>query len=215
MARVPETRDRILDAADALFAEQGFAAVSVRDIAERAGVTKALVFYHFESKAKLFGGVVEGYYARHAEALVRGAAGGGDRREKLHRMLDAYLDFLEENRRYVALVQREIAAGSEAMAPIRKGLSSLYRWVAENLKGLAPETGPLSARQIFVSFSGLATTYYLYAPVMEEIFGEDPMSVAGRRERRDHLHWMVNRTLEGLEAERRQAGRKGARKSAV
>ena len=46
----PSTRDRILDVALELFTEQGFDATSLRQIAERLGVTKAALYYHFESK---------------------------------------------------------------------------------------------------------------------------------------------------------------------
>ena len=46
----PNTRERILDVALDLFTDQGFDATSLRQIAERLGVTKAALYYHFESK---------------------------------------------------------------------------------------------------------------------------------------------------------------------
>jgi AcrR family transcriptional regulator len=46
----PTTRDRILDVALDLFTEQGFDGTSLREIAERLHVTKAALYYHFESK---------------------------------------------------------------------------------------------------------------------------------------------------------------------
>ena len=46
----PDTRQRILDAALDLFTEQGFDGTSLRQIAEQLGVTKAALYYHFESK---------------------------------------------------------------------------------------------------------------------------------------------------------------------
>src|SRR5256885_8471488 len=49
-----------------LFCERGYEGVSARDVAERASVNKALVFYHFGSKAKLFDRVIERYYESHA-----------------------------------------------------------------------------------------------------------------------------------------------------
>jgi AcrR family transcriptional regulator len=45
-----ETRDRILDVALELFNEQGYDKTSLREIAERLGVTKAALYYHFERK---------------------------------------------------------------------------------------------------------------------------------------------------------------------
>jgi AcrR family transcriptional regulator len=55
----PETRARILDAARALFAEQGYAGTSVRDLAEVLGITKAALYYHFPGKAEILLALVE------------------------------------------------------------------------------------------------------------------------------------------------------------
>jgi TetR/AcrR family transcriptional regulator, transcriptional repressor for nem operon len=48
-----QTRARLLDAAEALVLEKGFAASSIDNILERAGLTKGTFFYHFASKAEL------------------------------------------------------------------------------------------------------------------------------------------------------------------
>ena len=51
--RTADNRDRILHAAERLFAERGFDATSVGSVANAAGVNKALVYYYFESKDHL------------------------------------------------------------------------------------------------------------------------------------------------------------------
>lgn len=53
------TRDRILEAALELFTEQGFDKTSLREVAERVGVTKAALYYHFRSKEELLSSLVE------------------------------------------------------------------------------------------------------------------------------------------------------------
>ncbi|SMR70860.1 transcriptional regulator, TetR family [Aliiroseovarius halocynthiae] len=58
-------RDRILDAAEQVFAERGFEGASIRDIAERAGVQKANVNFHGGPKEELFERIV----ARRATVL--------------------------------------------------------------------------------------------------------------------------------------------------
>ena len=64
-----EAAEKILSAAEELFAAKGFAAVSVRDIATRADVNKALVFYYYDNKAGLLNAVLGQYYESHAAAL--------------------------------------------------------------------------------------------------------------------------------------------------
>jgi AcrR family transcriptional regulator len=49
----PRTRERILDAALELFAERGYEATSMREIAEQLGITKAALYYHFDSKVDI------------------------------------------------------------------------------------------------------------------------------------------------------------------
>ena len=60
-----QTREKILNAAEALFADQSFDSVSLRDITQKAEVTLALSSYHFGSKEALFEAVV----ARRADVL--------------------------------------------------------------------------------------------------------------------------------------------------
>ncbi len=59
-AKPAGTRERILDAAEKLFAEQGFNGVSTRDITEAAGANSAAMHYHFGSK----GGVIRELFER-------------------------------------------------------------------------------------------------------------------------------------------------------
>jgi len=54
-----DTRERILDTALDLFIEQGYDKTSLREIAERVGVTKAALYYHFASKDQIFRTLVE------------------------------------------------------------------------------------------------------------------------------------------------------------
>ncbi len=192
--------ERILDAADELFSSRGFPGVSMRDVAESAGVKKASVFYHFKSKDELFERVLERYYAAHARVL-ESAETGGDASERLHRFIDAYLDFIEDHHRYVRLVQMEITSASTHLPQIARGLGLLHERVQAILEGLVPESGPLAARQFFVSFAGIVNNYYLYAPALPDTWGgDDPLAAGPRRERREHVHWIVDALLARLGA---------------
>ena len=62
LVRGEEARRQILEAAAALLAEQGLAGVSVAAVGRRAGVSRALVHYHFETQAALLGAAIEVTY---------------------------------------------------------------------------------------------------------------------------------------------------------
>ncbi|MEG3636505.1 TetR/AcrR family transcriptional regulator [Micromonospora palythoicola] len=63
------TRERIKAVALELFTEQGYEATSLREVAERLGVTKAALYYHFKSKDEIVSSVVEDRLER-MDALI-------------------------------------------------------------------------------------------------------------------------------------------------
>ncbi len=58
-----QTRQNILKAAQALFAEKGYSGANLNEIVARAGTTKPMIYYHFGSKEGLFAAVLEEVYA--------------------------------------------------------------------------------------------------------------------------------------------------------
>ena len=93
-----KTPIRILEAADKLFSQIGFDGVSVNDVAVEARVNKASVFYHFGNKEALFEQVLSNYHNAHQNALEQAFSDGGTKRERLHKVIDAYINFISENR---------------------------------------------------------------------------------------------------------------------
>lgn len=192
------TADLIYHAADELFCEVGYDGVSMRDIAQRASVTKASVFYHFKGKGELFDHVLEAYYEAHRHVLSQAYSAEGTLNERFHRVVDAYLGFIEENRRYARLIQQEVAS-PQTHPSIARGLAPLFEWIQHALSGIAPAEGPLSAKHFFVTLSGMVINYFTYAPALEGLWGGAPLSVEGLVERRAHIHWMVDMILDALE----------------
>src|SRR6201997_4780182 len=101
-----DTRERIQAVALELFAEQGYEKTSLREIAERLGVTKAALYYHFKSKEDIVRSFTEDHFAR-LDALVEWARqqqpGQATGREIIERYASILIDghdvfrFLEQN----------------------------------------------------------------------------------------------------------------------
>lgn len=73
-ARSAETRERILNVAAEEFAERGYAGTSIGGIAERVGVGKGLVQYHFKAKVDLAVEIVQGAFDQASFANIIGSA---------------------------------------------------------------------------------------------------------------------------------------------
>lgn len=73
-----DCRQRILFAAAKLFADKGFAAASVREIVEAAGVTKPTLYYHFKDKADLYLRIMDECMSQYLDVLEKSAKVPGD-----------------------------------------------------------------------------------------------------------------------------------------
>lgn len=201
---------QILAAADELLAERGPDHVSMRDIAERAGVNKALIFYYFGSRTQLFEKVLERYYRSHAKALAAAFSGGGNPLDRVRRAVDAYLEFMDQNHLFARLVMQEVAHHEDGKLPqIRANMQQLYELMRDEFKDVLPAEGPLSAKHFFVTLSASVINYYTYAKVLRGVWNADPSSPEMLRERRNHMQWLaetiVTRLIQDKLAQRVQA----------
>ena len=74
-AKQADGYELILDRAEALFREQGYNQVSMRDIATATGMRQASLYYHFSSKEQLFVAVKERIFEHHQQGLQKSLAG--------------------------------------------------------------------------------------------------------------------------------------------
>jgi AcrR family transcriptional regulator len=82
----PGGRSRILEVARAAFVERGFADVSMQEIANAAGLTKAAIYYHFTDKEALFEQVLIGELDRLIVGVAAQLAPGPPLRDQLYRV---------------------------------------------------------------------------------------------------------------------------------
>ena len=99
---------RILDAAESLFAKHGFDAVSVNDIAAMAEVSKANVFHHFASKRDLHLAVIQSANLKFGEVINELGHEGADVVPNLENYAKAHLGSMLENAQLSRLVLRDV-----------------------------------------------------------------------------------------------------------
>lgn len=86
-------RERILEAARGLFIREGFEAVAVRRIAERARCSPGMLYHFFSSKECLPAHLVENTFLKLHARMAGAAAGGRDPLQRLNNTLHAYIQF--------------------------------------------------------------------------------------------------------------------------
>ncbi len=102
-----ERREAILAAAMAVFAERGYHGASVDDVAQAAGISKALIYEHFPSKKDLHASLLERHVQEIFEALARAAAGPEPGEVRLRNGVDAFLEWVETHGRAFRLLFRD------------------------------------------------------------------------------------------------------------
>ena len=91
--RSERTRGVLLEAARALFTEQGYIGTSIEIIVERAKVTRGALYYHFDDKAALFYAVYTEVEGEMMDAIVESMAETeGDDWQRILRAIDTFLD---------------------------------------------------------------------------------------------------------------------------
>ena len=197
MAELPpeDTEARILAAAHRVFLRRGTAAARTQEIAEEAGVNKALLHYYFRSKDKLAEAVFRRVASTFMPQVLRTLASDLPLEEKLQRAVDAELDMLEGNPflpGYLIAEFRhrpdELRALLFEMGPVEQLRDAALAKLQAQLDAEA-EAGrlrPTPARDLIVSLMAQLVFPFAAAPMLDVMLGLDAEAhaafVARRRE---------------------------------
>ena len=106
-----ETTQRILNAAGSIFAEMGFAGARVDEIAKRADVNKATIYYHIGDKEALYAQVLHNIFAHAAARVKNNIKVEHSPEEKLRMYIRTVTDLMDRNPEMPSIMLREQAAG--------------------------------------------------------------------------------------------------------
>ena len=116
-AAVSPQKQAILDVAQALFAQQGYEGLSIRDLAEHCGLAKATIYHHFRDKQDLFMCVLTREMLSMHARIVSSASGETSPLEKLRLVVDVYCEMIGERR---SLVMTTMHANDELGVQLRE-----------------------------------------------------------------------------------------------
>jgi TetR/AcrR family transcriptional regulator len=111
-------KEKILESALVEFAEKGYEGARVDRIAADAGVNKALIYYHFNSKEELYEATFEYIFLK--ATPLKAEITSGSTKDMFFHMLEGYITFLHHNPLFVKLMDQEVVRGGELFERIEQ-----------------------------------------------------------------------------------------------
>jgi AcrR family transcriptional regulator len=133
-----DTRSRLRELALQLFAEQGYEKTSLREIAERLGVTKAALYYYFKSKEDIVRSLIEDYVAE-LDELIAWAKGEPRTAATRAEIVRRYLDIVQNGTEVFRMLQQNQAAVASLASAKERG--ELFRERMDALVDVMTEPG--------------------------------------------------------------------------
>jgi AcrR family transcriptional regulator len=200
LATETNPRDKIVEAAEELFARRGYAGVGLSEIAESVGLGKSTLFHHFRSKAQLYAAVVERILAQIELALMRSLAAGGSPVVRLDRWLDTIVDFLGERPAHARLLLRSLFEDDELTGSLaeEKAANDTLARIVESVAALLREgmaSGELRVASIphtIQSLIGLIIYHFASGDFGNELLRRPVFSAAEVKRRKEEVKNLVH-----------------------
>ena len=189
--RADQTRSRILDAAVREFSENGLAGARTEQIAEIAGVNKALLYYYFKSKDALYQAALESVVKSVVENSMSAITPGRSAGEKVVQFALNHFDRIHSQRAFQSLMQQEflrVRQGEKnSLKSIVEGIFRPMMLLLRNVLTEGRESGelvPADEWQIMYAALGANIFYFLSAPVIGLMLDSNPLTRDAMEHRR-------------------------------
>ena len=187
----PDTEQQILEAARAVFIRKGLEGARMQEIADKAGINKALLHYYFRSKEKLFNHIFENALAGVFEVINQSIHEEGDIFSFIETFVDHYLTILKENPFIPNFIFNEISSHPERVSllsrKIKLNIPEFIRMMERNIA--QKKIIPVSPEHLIIDLLGMCVFPYVARPLLEEVFfSEHPAGAENfLYERKQHI----------------------------
>ncbi|MDP4228763.1 MAG: TetR/AcrR family transcriptional regulator [Bacteroidota bacterium] len=193
---------KILEAAEQLFLEKGFAMTSTTEIAKIAGCNQALVHYYFRTKDHLFDAIFENKVRMFISTFMEISNEDIPFEEKLKRKIEAHFDMIRANPKFPFLIINELTTNPQRVEKIKAKISQLPKAIFGQLdKELDEEIRkgnirPIKTIDLLFSIVSLNMVLFLAKPFIKTITNisdEDYEAMVEHRKKENVL--MILRSL--------------------
>ena len=190
----------ILETAERLFLEKGFAMTSTTEIAKAVGCNQAMVHYYFRTKDKLF----EAIFEKKIKMFVGIFLQTDDEKlpflQKLQLKIERHFDILQENPRIPFLFFNELTTHPERIDNLKQRLQefpiSVFQRLNSELK-IEIENGnirPIETIDLILSILSLNVILFLACPIVKKITGisDDDFQIMLQRRKKENVIMIIN-----------------------
>lgn len=169
------TEQAILEAAEELFLEQGFAQTTTKQIAQRAGCNQALLHYYYRTKDNLFVQIFEEKAKFIATHFLDINSTAQTLEERISQMVELHFELFRKNPRLVPFLLKEVLSDPVRVAPIldkiKQYMVKIFGEIDEALheeieKGAAR---PVSTLNVILTLVSLDMAPFIIAPVLQRV----------------------------------------------
>ena len=171
-----ETAERILDAAEALFAERGFAGTALRDVASEVGLRTPSLYNHFPSKESLYSAVLERGIRPVFEVLSEVVEAHQGAERDLGGLVSRVTALVAQHPSVPRLIQHETLAGGRRLTPMLQAwIQPVFERAQEMVETSSadtrwqPDQYPLLVLAMYHVFTG----YFNIASLYQDMNGQD------------------------------------------
>ena len=166
---------QILEAAETLFLEQGYAKTTTVQIAKVAGCNQALVHYYYRTKDNLFDKVFEEKFRLMASNLMTVDLTETSLEDKIVKMIGLHFDFLKQNPRLPLFILNEITSNPDRHRSLLDKLIQYPMAIIDQFEAdlkVEIEKGavrPISGIDIVATIVSLNVTPFLVSPLLQKV----------------------------------------------
>ncbi len=168
-----DTEQRILEAARSVFIRKGMAGARMQEVADEAGINKALLHYYFRDKQRLFEGVFKGGAEKQFSCIWGSLTECTDLFEAIERFVAAYLDRMLEDPQLPLFIANEMQRDPDGLrAFIDRGHASRHHFI--RLVEEARSRGAIidiEPRELLVNMLSLCAHPFVARPMLAHIHG--------------------------------------------
>ena len=172
MVKPDDKEEIILRAAMEVFVEKGQYGAKMQEIADKAGINKALLHYYYRSKEKLYVHIFKFIFKKITGEVVELLKSDLPFKEFLRTFISKYIDLLNRNHRFPMFIMRELSQGGQVVANAIK--EAMPQELSEHLPAIGimedsmekGEIVKMDPRQIILTIIGSSLFYFMGEPII-------------------------------------------------